>query len=212
LSALGQFDTLFFDDYPLESEEEMKKMEKESDESCVLLKEGQKQLQEVEKQLAFLKEKRYADEDIDAFFALLEERPEPKYLLRFFSDLEKKGNINSAQHQKALKKLQEKGLISPKQIAQWNQKESSPFAFLQRGDRLFQFLEECLQKHMRLGARFSCYLGSATSKYEDKRFFDKIITNPFLDYREAVISIEVPKNCDYYRGNQALVITITKLG
>jgi hypothetical protein len=212
LPLLGQFDTIFFDDYPLESEEEIKKMEKERDRSAGVLKEGHKRLEEVEKRLAFLKERRYSDQDIDSFFSLLDERPESKYLLRFFSDLEKGGNITSDQHKKALKKLQDKGLLTAEQIASWNQKSATPFAFPQRGDRLFEFLAPCLQKHMRKGARFSCYLSSSASKFDDRRFFEEIITNPFLDYKEERIDVEVPKNCDYFCGNQALVITITKLG
>ena len=64
---------------------------------------------------------------------------------------------------------------------------------------------------MRPGSRFSCFLEDPTSKFEDETFFNTIITNPHLGYREELIDIEVPPSCKYYRGNTALVITITKL-
>ncbi len=85
------------------------------------------------------------------------------------------------------------------------------FDFRENGDRLFEFLSCALKKHMRKGSRFSCFLEDPTSKFEDKKFFDHIITNPYLDYVENWIDIQVPENCKYYKGNTALVITITKM-
>ena len=73
----------------------------------------------------------------------------------------------------------------------------------QQEDFLF-FLEQCLSSHMRKGSRFSCFLSEPTSKYGDKVWFEKIITNPFLDYEERRIPVEGPKP------HEALVITITK--
>ena len=65
---------------------------------------------------------------------------------------------------------------------------------------------------MRKGSRFSCFLSSPVSKYEDAKFVSEIITNPFLDFHEEEIALEVPENCAYFTGNKALVITIVKMG
>ena len=65
------------------------------------------------------------------------------------------------------------------------------------------FLEQCLTNHMRKGSRFSCFLSDPTSKYHDKVWFEKIITNPFLDYEERRIPVDG-------HTHEALVITITK--
>ena len=70
-------------------------------------------------------------------------------------------------------------------------------------DFLF-FLEKCLSNHMRKGSRFSCFLSDSTSKYDDKIWFENIISNPFLDYEDRRISLDVPKP------HEALMITITK--
>ncbi len=76
----------------------------------------------------------------------------------------------------------------------------------------FRFLGECLASHMRTGSRFSCFLSSPVSKFEDEKFFNEIITNPYLDFHEEEIVLEVPPQCDYFSGSKALVITITKMG
>ncbi|MCH9631304.1 MAG: hypothetical protein S4CHLAM37_13260 [Chlamydiia bacterium] len=92
-----------------------------------------------------------------------------------------------------------------------NRENSAPFDESHRSDRLFEFLKMCLDTHMRKGSRFSCYLDRPNSKYDDEMFFNHVITNPELDYKEHVIDVDVPDNCEYYPYKEALVIIITKM-
>lgn len=214
MKDLKTFDTVFFDDYPLESEEEMQRLEKDKKQYSALVQEGNKKIQEIENSFTFLKEIRYTDEDIEFFFKELdrEHLSDGKIFLRFFFDFEKKGQITKQQLEKILERLEKEKLVSAKERKEFSVQASlSPFEFRMAGDRLFEFLEQCLKNHMKKGSRFSCYLNDPTSKFEDKKFFEKIITNPFLEYSETLIPIKVPKNCEYYKADKALVIVITKL-
>lgn len=218
LATLGMFDEIFFDDYPLESEVEMEQMQKEQDQASAIIKMGQKKLEEIHKILPQLQTLKYSDEDIEFFFAELEskENIEPRFVLRFFFDLEEKKNITKEQLQKTLEKLKREKEVSSEMIQEFFKERSnvsvSSFNFERRGDRLFEFLERCLKVHMRIGSRFSCYLNGPASKYEDEVFFQKIILNPLLDYTETRMPIKVSSACDYYQGQEAIVMTITKLG
>ncbi len=216
LPSLGIFDAIFFDDYPLQSEEEMQKMEKESTSSHQLVKKGSQMLQEIEKQLPFLNEIRYSDEDLTS---LMGEVPlhAPHLALqfaRFLKELSGRAQISEAQLHRAIALLVAEKKLSEEEAVSLLKKieKSEPFAFAGTSDRLFRFLSDCLKSHMRTGSRFSCFLSSPVSKFEDERFFNEIITNPFLDFHEEEIVLEVAPNCDYFNGNKALVITITKMG
>lgn len=198
MKRLGQFDAIFFDDYPLESEEEGKRVIEEKKQAHAVLESGQKILKDVYEQLPQLKTMKYTKEDIDGFLSEAENAP-PETFLRFFSDLKRDGHIDEALYTYALNKM---GL---------KPKEFEAIVFKHQGDRLFAFLQLCLDSHMKKGAVFSCYLEESTSKFEDEKFFNQIITNPFLEYQEHVIPIEVPAHCNYFRGNEALVMTIKRL-
>jgi precorrin-6B methylase 2 len=216
LDKLGEFDAIFFDDYPLESEGEMRAMEEKKDEANLILRAGKKKLEECEQTLAFLKEIKYTDQDLDQFFSLFqnEEKVEPKVILRFFFDLQDKKNISEQQLEKVLERLKEEGYAEEIDIVTFKAERKTyviPTLTSIRGDRLFEFLDLCIKKHMRKGARFSCYLNDSISKYEDRKFFDLIITNPYLEYHEEKIPIDVPTNCAYFKGSEAVVITVTKL-
>ena len=214
LPNLGVFDCIFFDDYPLQSEQDLGKMQKESNHSELLLKKGQQLLAEVEKTLPFLTQIKYSDEDLES---LLKEKPLEnqevvRQFARFLKELCTREQISIEQLQTCLKKLVEEKKISEEEIdLLLNAKESAKPA--QRpNERLFTFLNPCLASHMRKGSRFSCFLSSAESKYQDDQFVNEIIANPNLDFHEEEIAIEVAPNCTYFNGNKALVITITKCG
>ncbi len=193
IEKLGQFDAIFFDDYPLESEQEGKRIEEKKQEAHAVLASGEKLLNEIHQQLPTLKTQKYTENEID----LLE--GDPVMISRFISDLYKNGQIDDAVLSYARKRFS-----LPEQV------EEAPL-FRHQGDRLFKFLQLCLKAHMRPGAVFSCYLEDPTSKFEDDTFFNAIITNPYLEYAERLIQVEVPAHCNYYRGNEALVITIRKV-
>jgi hypothetical protein len=210
LSTLGVFDCIFFDDYPLYSEEEMKKMEESSASSHLLLEKGKKLIESVEKELPQLKTIRYSDADLAAFISGA--AAPGAHLLRFLKELKAQDQITEEQLSKMLQLMLSSSRTTQEEIDHCFQAplKKEPFALSGKGDRLFEFLSACLKSHMRIGSRFSCFLSSATSKFEDKRFFEEIITHPSLDYTEKVITLDVPENCSYYSGKEALVITLTK--
>jgi hypothetical protein len=78
-------------------------------------------------------------------------------------------------------------------------------------DRTMEFLHLCLKHHMRRGSRFSAFSGSPLSKYEHPAFFEEIILNPNLEYREFTIPIDVSKTCRYYKHSDALVMVVEKM-
>jgi len=214
LDKLGVFDIVFFDDYPLESEGQMRSLKKEADSSHLVLEKGRQMLSVANELLSGHLQQKYQDEDIEEFFQLAEreESFEPLHLLRFFKEVQASGQITEEQLKAALHQMVDKGWIDESEIKGANNPIlSSPFAFDEKGDRLFDFLSRCLDKHMRKGSRFSCFLEDPTSKFQDKKFFEHIIANPQLDYTEMTMEIAVPDNCRYYKGNTALVITITKM-
>lgn len=216
LPKLGVFDAIFFDDYPLESEQEMGKMEEESADSHKLLQKGNSLLKSVEQTLPFLSDIKYSDEDLASLIAEIpsDQKESHKHLVRFLEQLHERGQIASSQLEDSLAMLVKEKRISAEEVDALLKKAGpkEPFAFAETGDRLFRFLSECLRSHMRNGSRFSCFLSSPTSKYEDDRFVNEIIANPFLDFHEEEMEIDVPENCGYFKGNKALVITITKVG
>jgi hypothetical protein len=216
LPKLGMFDCIFFDDYPLQSEQQMQKMEQESSQSELLLKKGQKLLQEVEKTIPFLTEIKYSDHDLKELMSEvpLKEMVHVQHFIRFLGELAERGQISAEQFQNMLNQFVRDKKITKEEIERLLKKKETkaPFSFSGPNDRLYTFLSQCLKNHMRKGSRFSCFLSSAASKFEDEKFFNEIITNPYLDFHEEEISLEVPENCAYFSGNKALVITIEKMG
>ncbi len=218
IEKLGVFDCVFFDDYPLESLEESKFFQSVGEKAHHILEKGQKLLKKVQDQLSFLKDIKYKDNDLDYFFNNLKNKSkvDPTHYLPFFAELKKKGNITEEQFDRVIKRLEDEKLITfaVKQSfleSLKNRENSAPFDESHRSDRLFEFLKMCLDTHMRKGSRFSCYLDRPNSKYDDEMFFNHVITNPELDYKEHVIDVDVPDNCEYYPYKEALVIIITKM-
>ncbi len=215
LSSLGTFDCIFFDDYPLQSEEEMQQMEKESAHSTSLLNQGDQILQSAHETLPMLRTLKYSDADL---LCLMQEIPahDPALCLqfaKFLIELCADHQITETQVQNAFKILVDEKKVSEDALKALKKEEAKdPFSFSRKGDRLFQFLSQCLKSHMRKGSRFSCFLSSSVSTFEDDQFLNEVIVNPFLDFREEEIVLEVPENCTYFSGNRAFVITITKMG
>jgi precorrin-6B methylase 2 len=213
LDSLGVFDCIFFDDYPLEGEEQMQKMQDISDTSSSLLKEGQELIAGVEQQMPFLKSIQYTREDIASFLAMLEkEHASAEHLYRFLSELKEREQITEELFEQTLQYLLEKGFVRKEEIEALAKKQTAT-TFSSRGpsDRLMEFLSKCLNKHMRKHSRFSCFLSDPASTWENSQFFQKVIANPDLDYREQEINVQVPEHCTYYKKDKALVIVIEKM-
>jgi hypothetical protein len=218
IHQLGVFDTIFFDDYPLQSGKDTRHLEQVGDKASLILEKGQKLLNKIQEKFSFLKTIQYRDEDVDYFFKHLKDKEsiDKAHFLPFFYDLKAKGHITEDQFKNVVNRLEKESLITAEvqeaffeKMAKLGVKKDS-FDFDERGDRFFEFLQLCLKEHMRKDSKFSCYLDRPTSKYEDEKFFNHIITNPSLDFKEHVIEVDVPKNCKYYFYNQALVIVIVK--
>lgn len=212
LSSLGTFDAIFFDDYPLESEEQMDSLEKQKEQSHVLLQKGNQLVQEVGKMIPFLDKMVYADADLDELIDyFLKDRSLPvEHLCRFLEELHARKQITAAQQSWVINRLREAG-IAVGEVLIDSGKARQKFHFQGPNERLLTFLQKVLNGHMRKGSRFSCFLSSAVSKYEDPKFVDAIICNPYLNYTEHHIEIDVPSNCHYYFEDQALVIVVTKM-
>lgn len=200
LKNLGVFDCIFFDDYPLESQQYLKKMEKESVHSSFIVKQGEKLMKEIHQQFPNLSTQKYSDQDLDDFMKTVASELKEQ-LCTFLQQLYGNEQITREQFEKLAKKMHI-DFVEPS--------GTYPFCFQGASDRLFAFLQPCLASHMRNGSRFSCFLSDPNSKLTDERFSSSIIANPYLDYQEKQISIKVPDNCSYYQGDTALVIVITK--
>jgi protein-L-isoaspartate O-methyltransferase len=199
LPQLGQYDAVFFDDYPLEEPSTVEKAIKEADKVVPIVNEGRQKMKEIKEQLPQLETIKYSDNDLHAFAHAIS-KEEKHQLPRFFFDLYKNHHITRSQLEK---------LVSKEEI---EKAERGVSAHPARNDRLFAFLVPCFDKHLRVGGRFSCFIENPVSKYRDPLFEKHVITNPFVEYTEKVIKIHVPKHCRYYHGSEALVITITKRG
>ncbi len=77
-------------------------------------------------------------------------------------------------------------------------------------DRLVIFFQLCLDHHMHPGARMSSYIDFARFKRQKHEFQRSIASRSDVDYTMKTIPIEVPLNCQYYAGNEALILTILK--
>lgn len=209
LSQLDEFDCIFFDDYPLQSELDVEKMQKESNYSQMLLKQGKRLLTEVEETLPFLSEIKYSDKDL---LGLLQEVPQDQtfQFARFLKELGARGQISIDQLQMLLERMVGEERISREEADALLIAKETTKPCEKPNERLFTFLNRCLASHMRKDARFSCFLSSPESKYQDEKFVNEIIVNPSLDFHEEEIEIDIPENCTYFSGNKALVITIIK--
>jgi hypothetical protein len=212
LPRLEVFDCIFFDDYPLQSEQEMQNMQEESAHSQLLLKRGERVLKEVEKTLPFLSEIKYSDEDLTGLMReiSLEQEDQIQQWVCFLKELCDRGQISIQQMKNILTVLVQEKKIVQEEMAEILKKPNKKKPVTYPEERLFTFLNQCLASHMRKDSRFSCFLSSPVSKYQDERFVNEIITHPDLDYHEEEIILEIPANCAYFSGNKALVITITK--
>lgn len=216
LPTLGVFDSIFFDDYPLQSEGEISRLEQESAASLQALSNGNRLLKEVEEQLPFIHSIKYADADLEQFFSVLtlESPLEVKQVARFLIELFVGKQITQEQLDKNLQKLVKTKKISKEEIhaLQIPPPKKAPFQAPPPGDRFYAFLHQCLQSHMRVGSCFSCFLSSDHSRLEDETFFNEIVLNPLLEFHEEQLELEIPEHCLYFDGTKPLVITITKRG
>jgi len=75
--------------------------------------------------------------------------------------------------------------------------------------RLYLFIDFCLDWHMKSGSKLSAYINSPIIR-ETESWKQNIVNNPKIKYTEKIIDIKVPKNCDYYKNSKALIPIIEK--
>jgi hypothetical protein len=215
LGQLGVFDTIFFDDTPLESALDAVACQEIESLASLLLKRGKNLLVKIKQKFPFLKTMKYQDEDLDYFFKNLQNKHtvDPHHLLQFFYGLVKKGSITERQWESILARLQKEKLITHQILGEFTGKihkaDFGPVKAIEI-DRFFACLQLCLKEHMRGGSKFSYSADTPTSKFEEERFFNEIILNPYVDFKEHLIPIEVPENCYTYPYDHALVVVVIK--
>ena len=191
----------------------MNRLEKERTTSNELIQKGSSLVQEVNQTFPFLNELIYSDSDLDQLvqYFLDDKSLSVQHLDQFLKELQARKQVTEEQSSRVLERLKKEG-IPVEMMSVESPTTHEQFQFRGPNERLLTFLQEALNHHMRVNSRFSCFLSSSTSKYQDPKFMEAIICNPFLDYQEQSIDIEVPDNCGYYSEQKALVVVITKMG
>lgn len=176
LPNLGSFDTIFFNDFPLRSEREILQV-LGADEAAAVSAQIKTVLEGLEGVMSQI-DAQFTDQEIDDFFQKIG-RYHVSSMAQFLCSLKERGNISKKQYEKSKKKyhLDEEAKTSSKLNAT-------------SADTTFLFLEECLKAHMKKGCRFTSFSLEAKSKYEDPLFFDRVITNPELNYSENLVPVK----------------------
>ena len=78
-------------------------------------------------------------------------------------------------------------------------------------ERFFMFIDICVDWHMKIGSKISAFMAKGESKYNDEMFLHRIINNPRFEYSEKIIDVNVSKNCNYFKGNKAVIPIIEKI-
>lgn len=192
LPKLDTFDSIFFNDFS-EEESDIEMSQFLFPESSRQAKMKAKEfLQSLEDLMTKMKA-HFTDSDIDNFYQNIG-RHHLNNLPRFFQKLREKGNITTKQYEMAVQKYRLNEI-------QEEEKTKSEM----KADPMLVFLEKCLKDHMHKGSRFSSFLPSQISKYEDPLFFDRIITNPQINFIDKWIPIALSD-----KSRNALLILVEK--
>lgn len=194
LPKLGIFDAIFFHPSVASKKEEEEPVYFED--AVAALRKGDELLKGIHQDLPELTSLRYSDQDLEDLY-IYTPPEERRDLTRFLNELEKNGQITPAQKKDFLQRKNLSDEATSPQVHRFEEIQDFALAFL----------EQCLHNHMRVGSRFTCLSMNPTSKYEIPQFFEKIITNPNLDFQEDLIPI---KSSQDYPFDHALVIKIEK--
>lgn len=209
LPSLGVFDAIFFDDYTPLSPDEIRQLAKSAQQGANIAEEVRSLRESLEESLEQFKGIKFEDQDLRDFSKqLLGRRNTPPDDVRMFIDnLVSWGNITARQRDAFLKEFES----SIKPGRSLTSEQTSLIQTKQfPGDYFIAFIEECLAKHMHKGSKLSAYMGSPESKTRHIGFNQKILSRKDIRYIEKTIPVTVPENCQYYSGEQALIIVIEK--
>lgn len=192
LPDLGAFDSIFFNDYPPESDLEIMGFLYPED-TIKSTSQAKDVFNQLKTQISQIKIK-YSDREIDEFYQKIGQFNEHE-LPAFFKMLKDNGNITKKQLETILHKYH---LSHAKE----NNKSAKQ---AKNQDVMLEFLIECFEDHLRNKGRFTCFLSNPSSKYEDFFFFESVITNPFIDYKEDPLTVDMSD-----RSREALLIVVEK--
>jgi hypothetical protein len=159
------------------------------------LQDGKTAIDEMMQNIPNLTEMHYKENDLDLFCQTA--IASKSDLSQFLLELEENKQIDSGLREKMVCKYKLKKI-----------KRKIPSVFRTYLDLTFFFLKDCLKSHMRKGSLFSCFSQDPVSKLEDHLFFEHIITNSTVDFREKLVSIKSPA---MKKGKKGLILVIEKL-
>ncbi len=195
ISKLGKFDTIFYNEYPANGDIDISAF-LFIEETKKIADEAKQLLQQLEAAMSHLNQP-FSDHEIDNFISTIG-RNNLEAMPAFFKRLYDNKNITKAQYERAIKQFH-----FGKQKRDGKQQVEATL----KPDELLRCFEACFEKHMKVGSKFSAFLAQQASKYEDAQFFEKVIANPRIDFRENILPIEMS---DHPRN--ALIISIERVG
>lgn len=195
LATCGEFDVIYFHDVLLK---DISVMQQSQEKGKHALHQGKHALELANKLFPDLRSKKYTMADLEKFYHE-EGKKHPEGLVKFLFELYHHQQITHEIYHDFSKKHGLDLYVAPMKEEPKEREEGHVF------------LEEALKKHLKHGGRFSMFCLEPTSKYEDPKFFEEIITNPHLHYEEKLIDVKVPQDCPYYKGSQALVVVVHKV-
>lgn len=192
LPTLQVFDSVFFNDFFYQERDKTKNFNLQQKSKTDF---QDKELLDTLKNQYSLIDKKFSDQEIDEFYQKIG-KFNLQALPAFFEGLKEKKCISDLQYNQMIKKYAQDKQALPKQI---EEKFLSP---------LLSFLEKSINKNMRKGSRIFSISEDLTSKYEDREFFEKVIENPQLKYKEQIISFQPNEN---FSQESFLMMVIEKL-
>lgn len=180
LPKLGRYDLIYFH-APIEPE-----LQAQAVQGMNAVNQGKKLIQKIEKTFPNLTTIKYEDADLDHLCKMMG-KTRSKELLGFMTQLKKNGQITAQQHEHIVKKHQ------------LGHAEGNNVVI---NDPLFFFFEACLKSHMHKGSRITCVATDRISRYDNPAFFQGIISNSQLDYKEIPVTLN---------GQEILALSVTML-
>ncbi len=179
LSKLGIFDLIIFHEQTAEDDSTLERylFAVETESASNEIKDVLRQIEEQMSRTGIS----YSDEVIEEFIQRTGQYHLPM-LPPFFQKLLQNKNITQSQYDMIFEKHH---LIHQPPV------KNPLVSFEKKDDPKISCLEECLKSHLERGGRFSFFVYNGTSLYENSLFFDKVITNPDLDYRERRVPISL---------------------
>jgi len=210
LGTLGKFDIIFFDDYSPEDPEMLKEIHQKEDELQEKVEDANKLSKALAEQMKMFEGLRFSDHDVEVFVQYIKSKKalNPQDVFLFVDKLEKQKNITTKQKVFFLQEYEKFSLEEDTGKTELNQildrvKDSGK-------DRLIYFIEICLTEHMKPGSRLSSFIDYPDFKDHEDNFRKTILSRPDVACSQKVIKVEVPENCRYYKGDEALVMVIEK--